>query len=74
MKISKNRDTVLQMKEQWLQQYYYRLVIVKPLYLFVSERKGLKLIFKTKGELSQNRTEKQIMTLKTTVNRLFNNM
>ena len=41
----------------------------KPLYLFACERKR---IFNTKSELSQNRTEKQIMPFKTTENWLFN--
>ena len=46
----------------------------KPLYLFVCERKDLKRIFNTNSELSQNRTEKQIMPLKQTVDCFFNNI
>ena len=40
----------------------------KTLYLFACERKDLK------SELSQNRTEKQIMLFKTTANWLFNDI
>ena len=46
----------------------------KPLYLFACERKTLKRIFNTNNELSHNRTEKQIMPFKTTVNWLFNDI
>ena len=46
----------------------------KPLYLFACERTTLKRIFNTNSELSQNRTEKQIMPFKTTVNWLFNDI
>ena len=60
------------MKEQWLQQHYYLPITGKPLCLFACERKDLKRIFNTNSEISQNRTEKQIMVFKTIVNRLFN--
>ena len=42
-------------------------------YLF-AKGKILKRIFNTNSELSQNRTEKQIMPLKQTVDCLFNNI
>ena len=46
----------------------------KPLYHFASKLKDLKTHVNTNGELLQNRTEKQIMPSKTTVNWLFNNI
>ena len=53
---------------------WYLPVTGKPLYLFACERKDLKHIFNTNTELLQNRTEKQIMLFKTTVNCLFNDI
>ena len=44
----------------------------KPLYLLLVKEKTWKHIFNTKSELPQNRTEKQIMPSKTTINWLFN--
>ena len=46
----------------------------KHLNLFACERKGLKHTFNINSELSQNRTEKQIMPFKTTINWLFKDM
>ena len=39
----------------------------KPLYLFSCERKDMETHFNTNSELSQNRTEKQIMRFKAKV-------
>ena len=40
----------------------------------LAKEKTWKSIFNTNSELSQNRTEKQIMSFKTTVNWLFNDI
>ena len=41
---------------------------------FLLAKEDLKTYFNTNSELSQNRTEKQIMPSKTTINRLFNDI
>ena len=43
----------------------------KTLTFLLAKEKTLKRAFNTNSELSQNRTEKQIMLLKTIVNKLF---
>ena len=45
-----------------------------PLYSFTWERKDPKMHFETNCELSQDHTEKQIMSSKATVNWLFNDI
>ena len=55
-----------------MQRHYGLPVTEKRLYHFACERKDLEKLFNINSELSQNRTEKQIMPFKTTVNWLFN--
>ena len=45
-----------------------------PCTFLLAKEKTWKLIFNTNSELSQNRTEKQIMPFKTTLNWLFNDI
>ena len=45
-----------------------------PFTFLLAKEKTWKSIFNTNSELSQNRTEKQIMLFKATVNWLFNNI
>ena len=49
-------------------------LLLKTLVPFCLQKKGLKKHFNTNSELSQNRTEKQIMPSKTTINWLFNDI
>ena len=49
-------------------------VTVKPNDFLLAEKKTSKRIFNANSDLSQNRTEKQIMPPKTTVNCLFNDI
>ena len=56
------------MKEQRIQQHHDLPVTGKSLYFFALERKDLKTHFNANSELSQNRTEKQIMAFKTLLN------
>ena len=48
------------------------LLLENPCTFLLTKEKAWKRIFNTNSELSQNRTEKQVMPLKTTVNCLFN--
>ena len=50
------------------------LSLENPCTFSLAKKKTWKRIFSTNSELSQNRTEKQIMPLKATVNWLFNNV
>ena len=50
------------------------LSLEKPCTFLLAKEKTWKRIFNTNSELSQNRTEKQIMSFKTTVNWLFNDI
>ena len=50
------------------------LSLENPYIFLLAKEETLKRIFKTNSELLQNRTEKQIMPLKTTVNQLFNDI
>ena len=56
----------------------FSLVKGKPLEklctFLLAKQNTWKCIFNTNSELSQNRTEKQIMPFKTTLNRLFNDL
>ena len=45
-----------------------------PCIFLLAKEKTSKRVFSTNSELSQNRTEKQIMLLKATVNCLFNDI
>ena len=48
--------------------------VENPCTFLYAKEKSLKGIFNTNSELSQSRTEKQIMPFKTTVNWLFNDI
>ena len=50
------------------------LSLEKPCTFLLAKEKTWKRIFNTNSELSQNRTEKQTMSFKTTVNWLFNDI
>ena len=50
------------------------LLLENPSAFLLAKEKTWKHIFNTNSELSQNRTEKQIMSFKTTVNWLFNDV
>ena len=50
------------------------LLLENPCAFLLAKEKTWKHIFNTNSELSQNRTEKQIMSFKTTVNWLFNDV
>ena len=50
------------------------LSLENPCTFLLAKEKTWKCVFNTNSELSQNRTEKQIMPFKTTVNWLFNNI
>ena len=50
------------------------LLLENPCTFLLAKEKTWKLIFNTNSELSQNRTQKQIMPSKTTINWLFNHI
>ena len=71
IKISKNWDTVLGTDNNEINIF---LSLKSPFTHLLAKEKAWKHIFNTNSELSQNRTEKQIMLSKTTVNLLFNDI
>ena len=77
IKIKKNWDTVLYMKEQWLQQHECLPVTRKPMYLFLCKKKpenAFLTLTVNYRKIVQKTKNKKIMPLKTTVNWLFNDI
>ena len=78
IKISKNWDTALRHsfvdKRTLITTTLIFLPLENPCTFLLVKEKTWKWIFNINHELSQNRTEKQIMLFKTTVNCLFNDI
>ena len=74
MKISKKISRFCRWKNTDNNDMNIFLSLENPCTFLLAKEKSWKSSFNTNSELSQNRTEKQIMPLKTTVNLLFNDI